>query len=59
MTSARSSWCAHPHHRDEVGVAGDGVDLGDAVEVGDLLATSGMRSTSAVMRTMAVITRTA
>ena len=28
---------AHPHHRDQVDVAGDGVDLADAVEVGDRL----------------------
>ena len=30
---------ADPHHRDEVGVTGDGVDLADAVEVGQAVAT--------------------
>ena len=39
---------ADPHHRDEVGVAGDRVDLGDSGELGDRRATSGMRSTSGV-----------
>ena len=41
MTSASSLVVADAHHRDEVGVAGDRVDLGHPVEVGDVLADLG------------------
>ena len=48
-----------PHHRDEVGVAGDRVDLGHAVDVGDGLAPPrGCGRRRQLIRTMAVITGT-
>ena len=37
MTLARSSWSCDPDDRDQIELAGDGVDLADAVEVGDRL----------------------
>ncbi len=38
---ATSSWSLHPDHRDQVDLAGDGVDLADAVEGRDLLGDLG------------------
>ena len=46
MTSASSSWAPDAHHRDQVDVTGDRVDLADPGELGDASATSGIRSTS-------------
>ena len=48
MTSAISSYSPDPDHRDQVDVAGDGVDLADPGEVGDVLGHLGDRVGRAV-----------